>query len=253
MIMAQEELIYHAFRNPSLREQEREEIARKTAEYEQRKAIEVVPFGVSGEKEYQPIKSAHSAKIEVDITGQKFGKLTAVKRCPTRDMASYWIFTCDCGAKVTAERKRVQDGSRTSCDACKKIAPVKPTRTRDLTGKRYGSITVIEKAKKLDKAGTRWLCKCDCGAVMNHRGFDLEQGRIRKCGLCRRKEDRAKRERKWEAENAKRTQDKAQRGNNKRVLAAVQSGNTVQGDRKADKRAVLVTDRVAANEKPCSA
>lgn len=90
MVTKQEELIYHAFRNPSLREQEREEIARKTAEYEQRKAIEVVPFGVSGEKEYQPIKSAHSAKIEVDITGQKFGKLTAVKRCPTRDMASYW-------------------------------------------------------------------------------------------------------------------------------------------------------------------
>lgn len=111
----------------------------------------------------------------------------------------------------------------------------------------------MQKAEKSNKAGTQWVCKCDCGAVVNHRGFDLEQGRIKKCGLCRRKSERAKRERKWEAENAKRAQNKAQRGNDKRVLATVQSRDTVQGDRKTNKRPVLESDRVAANEKPCSA
>lgn len=239
-----EEYQYYALKHCSLKDLEREEIARKTAEYEKRKAIEVVPFGVSGENE--PIKSAHFAKIEVDIAGQKFGKLTAVKRCPTRDMATYWIFACDCGAKVTAERKRVQDGLRTSCDACKKIVEKPKSRTPDLIGKRYGNLTVMQKAEKSNKAGTQWVCKCDCGAVVNHRGFDLEQGRIKKCGLCRRKVERAKRERKWEAENAKRAQDKAQRSNNKRILAAVQSGDAIQSDRKTDKRAVLESGGMAA-------
>ena len=255
MVTKQEELIYHAFRNPSLREQEREEIERKTQEFLKwkRNKIQVIPFGVSGEQEYQPPRSAHSAKIAIDIAGQKFGKLTAIKRCQTRDMASYWVFQCECGYTGTYERHKVMDGSRTSCDACKKIVEKPKSRTPDLVGKRYGNLTVMQKAEKSNKAGTQWVCKCDCGAVVNHRGFDLEQGRIKKCGLCRRKVERAKRKRQWEEENAKRAQDKAQRSNNKRVLAVVQSGDAIQSDRKADKRAVLESGGVAATKEPRSA
>ena len=40
-----EEYQYYALKHCSLKDLEREEIARKTAEYEKRKAIEVVPFG----------------------------------------------------------------------------------------------------------------------------------------------------------------------------------------------------------------
>lgn len=33
----------------------------------------------------------------LDITGQKFGKLTAIKRGPSKNNKTYWYCQCDCG------------------------------------------------------------------------------------------------------------------------------------------------------------
>ena len=33
----------------------------------------------------------------------------------------------------------------------------------DLTGKRYGKLTVIERIYKTGNKRTSWRCKCDCG------------------------------------------------------------------------------------------
>lgn len=48
---------------------------------------------------------------EVDITGKKFGKLTAVKKIDSR----YWLFRCDCGKEKKIKKTNVVCGITKSC------------------------------------------------------------------------------------------------------------------------------------------
>ena len=72
----------------------------------------------------------------------------------------------------------------------------------DLTGQRFGKLTVIKRAgtyyhPRSIKTGKRysnptWLCKCDCGAERIVLGRNLTSGGTRSCG-CIRKEKRGRR------------------------------------------------------------
>ena len=51
----------------------------------------------------------------------------------------------------------------------------------DITGKRFGSLVVIEKTVRRG-SNAMWLCRCDCGKVKNVRGDHLKRGEIVSCG-----------------------------------------------------------------------
>jgi hypothetical protein len=51
----------------------------------------------------------------------------------------------------------------------------------DLTGMRFGRLTVIEQAENKGNA-RRWLCRCDCGGVRTVRIQALRAGATRSCG-----------------------------------------------------------------------
>lgn len=53
---------------------------------------------------------------------------------------------------------------------------------KDMTGKRYGSLVVIERAESNHRGLARWSCKCDCGATVIVNGSDLRTGRTKSCG-----------------------------------------------------------------------
>lgn len=58
----------------------------------------------------------------------------------------------------------------------------------DLTGQRFGSWTVVTRgADAVYSRGnfTRWLCRCDCGAVKNVRACHLRGGHSLGCHDCR--------------------------------------------------------------------
>lgn len=63
--------------------------------------------------------------------------------------------------------------------------------SEDLTGKRFGRLTVIKKSSyKMRKDGKRrsmWLCKCDCGNEIEEDSYSLKSGNTKSCG-CLRKE-----------------------------------------------------------------
>lgn len=63
---------------------------------------------------------------------------------------------------------------------------IKPGRYIDLTGKRFGMLTVIEPLDEdKDFYGTKnrwWLCRCDCGEVVKARGDKLRGGQKTNCG-----------------------------------------------------------------------
>lgn len=62
-----------------------------------------------------------------DITGQKFGKLTAIRLFELRDQRSYWLFKCDCGGEIITRVTRVKSGSAKSC-GCYRKGSDKPKR-----------------------------------------------------------------------------------------------------------------------------
>lgn len=54
-------------------------------------------------------------------------------------------------------------------------------RYEDLTGQRFGRLTVLERAPKPSKQ-TYWLCSCDCGNQATVRGSNLRCGKTKSCG-----------------------------------------------------------------------
>lgn len=57
----------------------------------------------------------------------------------------------------------------------------------DLTGQRFGYLTVIKKAGKNKSDKILWLCKCDCGKLKIIQGASLKNGRTKSCGCLRKK------------------------------------------------------------------
>lgn len=58
---------------------------------------------------------------------------------------------------------------------------------KDLTGMKFGRLTVIERAENNKSGRTRWKCKCDCGVEIVVDGKHLRRGYVKSCG-CFRKE-----------------------------------------------------------------
>ena len=56
------------------------------------------------------------------------------------------------------------------------------TKLKDLTGQRFGRLTVVTRAKNTKNGQCRWLCKCDCGKEKIVRTTHLTSGKIKSCG-----------------------------------------------------------------------
>ena len=59
-------------------------------------------------------------------------------------------------------------------------------KVKDLTGQKFGRLTVIECAGIKDRKVT-WLCECECGKEIVVRSACLQRGNTRSCG-CLQKE-----------------------------------------------------------------
>lgn len=57
-------------------------------------------------------------------------------------------------------------------------------RSIDLTGKRFGKLTVLFCTKRIGNS-YHWLCKCDCGNEIEVRSDALRNGNTRSCGCSR--------------------------------------------------------------------
>lgn len=53
---------------------------------------------------------------------------------------------------------------------------------KDLTGKRFGRLTVLESSGKSSNGKYQWNCKCDCGNYIIVKGNSLTTGHTKSCG-----------------------------------------------------------------------
>lgn len=55
----------------------------------------------------------------------------------------------------------------------------------DLTGKRFGKLTVLKELEKSETHQRVWLCKCDCGNTKKATTRELNNHRVSSCGCSR--------------------------------------------------------------------
>lgn len=58
---------------------------------------------------------------------------------------------------------------------------------QDLTGQRFGRLTVLERAENGSHGRTRWMCQCDCGNTHIATAAHLKSGEVSSC-KCLKKE-----------------------------------------------------------------
>lgn len=114
---------------------------------------------------------------EKNIAGQKFGKLTAIKRDFSVVKPSRWFFSCECGNSKSILKATVTRGGQASC-GCNNDEI-------DITGNRYGMLTAIERdTSKPDKH--YWVFRCDCGKVSSSSKSNVMRGQHKSCGCNQR-------------------------------------------------------------------
>lgn len=107
-----------------------------------------------------------------DLTGQRFGRLVVLDYSHSdRHGQTYWRCVCDCGNETVVQRSHLISGGTTSC-GCKKPGPA----LEDLTGQRFGRLTVLSYDHSDRLCHSYWRCLCDCGNETTARA-DLLQGR----------------------------------------------------------------------------
>lgn len=121
----------------------------------------------------------------IDLMGQKFGKLVVRERAMNRrDSAGkqvvYWACECECGNKCEVAASQLRKGITKSCGCLDHP---------DLTGKRFGKLTVIELGNpyipRNGKPKRRWICLCDCGNITQVCTSDLNSGHTTSCGCVK--------------------------------------------------------------------
>ena len=118
----------------------------------------------------------------LDLTGQRFGKLTAISRLPSKEHRYYlWDCLCECGGRAQVSTKKLVRGTVTDCGCIPKTTAANGTIAEDITGQRFGKLTAISRAASVG-GKTQWLCACDCGGTRLASTSMLKSGHTWHCG-----------------------------------------------------------------------
>ena len=130
---------------------------------------------------------------KIDIVGQKFNRLVVLEDSKQRSASGSikWKCQCDCGNITYATSTELRNGHKKSCGCLQKekIIEIGHNNRKDLTGKRFGNLTVVEYSHSqiLDSKSSIvfWKCKCDCGQELIVRSQSLITGNTRSCGCIK--------------------------------------------------------------------
>lgn len=114
------------------------------------------------------------------LSGTRFGKLTVIGYIDsTKHGKRRYLCKCDCGNETKVVVSNLLNGHTKSCGCYRH--EVIPTGFKDMTGKRFGRLVIIER-KEDSKKTVYWKCKCDCGNIVFVGGKELRNGHTKSCG-----------------------------------------------------------------------
>jgi hypothetical protein len=118
-----------------------------------------------------------------DLTNMQFGKLTAIESIDLNPKGrsgkhAIWRCRCECGNFTEIASCDLQSGRIKSCGCLARS---------DLTGQRSGLLTAIEPTNKRKRENIIWLCRCDCGSVIEVRSSEFKNKSVQSCGCLKSK------------------------------------------------------------------
>lgn len=134
--------------------------------------------------------SENGTKTRRDITGVRFGRLTAIRPTEKRLCgAVVWECRCDCGNITYVSLGNLKSRGTRSCGCLHKDCMVQAgeKKKKDLTGQRFGKLVAIESTEQRKRRQVVWRCKCDCGNTAFISSGDLRYGKAKSCGCAQKK------------------------------------------------------------------
>lgn len=135
---------------------------------------------------------------KLDLSGDRYGHLVVVKEVDGVKVKSgeryinkrRWLCKCDCGNEITVITDSLRSGNTQSC-GCIKPVNISRANVVDITGQRFGKLTVIRKHqnKKWDIDSAFWECQCKCGNMTIVSTSNLKSGNTRSCGCLQKEKD----------------------------------------------------------------
>lgn len=126
------------------------------------------------------------SKRFINLTGQKFNKLTAISLVGIRKKQSIWLYQCDCGTYTLATAGAVSTGHTITCGcSLKETAAGKRTETLSgEIGKTYGKLTITSFTESIDYR-TAVNARCVCGNEKAYVLRDIQSGNTKSCGCSK--------------------------------------------------------------------
>jgi hypothetical protein len=126
---------------------------------------------------YNLKKSKKYKNIEI---GDQFCNWTVINNTNKKN-----IFICKCTCEnikeMSSHQLRSQKGKY--CRKCMGKS-ISEKNTKDLTGLKFGKLTVLNKVGSSKNRKTLWLCLCDCGNYRETEGSVLTCGMLKSCAKC---------------------------------------------------------------------
>lgn len=119
----------------------------------------------------------------IDITGNKYGRLTVIKRVKNQGKKPMWLCKCECGNEKIARADSLKNGSIQSCGCLLKESTAQRNFV-DLTGKKIGRWTVISRTTDQNNC-IKWKCQCECGTKRDVFATSLLNGISKSCGCLK--------------------------------------------------------------------
>jgi hypothetical protein len=117
-----------------------------------------------------------------DLTGHKFGRLFVLRDTGRNNGSGspYWECRCDCGKIKQIDASALRRGATISCGCFHKEEL--SSRITDLSGKKFGRLTVLSHAGQNSRRNSTWLCECECGERKVIVRNSLTSGHSKSCG-----------------------------------------------------------------------
>lgn len=130
---------------------------------------------------------------KIDLTGQRFGRLVAVRESERRGRFTEWVCQCDCGKTTVARVGHLRSGATRSCGCLHRENARRPSGNAvDMAGQRIGRLQVIREDGRSGDGAVCWLCLCECGRTVRREGRSLRRSAAPSCGCLDRERSSAR-------------------------------------------------------------
>ena len=104
------------------------------------------------------------------------GNLTVIKQAEASEKGAIrWVCLCSCGNEVIYNESLLLRRDCTSCGCC-------VNRAKDLTGMKFGRLTVLERTVNAPDGRSQWRTLCDCGNTIVASIKSLHWSKVPSCG-----------------------------------------------------------------------